>query len=72
MQNKKIYSIIKSLKNKYGDSIQKINEFLENAITEKEKLENFAQIFEDLIIEKSKLEKKIYLIYIVLLRVILC
>lgn len=56
-------SLIKSLKNKYGDSISKINEFLESAVAEKEKLENFAQIFEELTIEKLTKEKKIYKLY---------
>ena len=56
-------ALIKSLKNKYGDSISKINEFLENAITEKDKLENFSELFENLTLEKTKLEKVIYSIY---------
>ncbi len=56
-------ALIKSLKNKYGDSFTKINEFLENAIAEKEKIENYAQLFEDLNLEKTKLEKIIYNLY---------
>ncbi len=56
-------SLIKSLKGKYGDSIIKINEFLENAIAEKDKLENFSQLFEDLTAEKVKQERTIYSLY---------
>lgn len=56
-------ALIKSLKNKYGDSIVKINEFLDNALAEKNKLENFAELFEKLTIDKSKIEKSLYSIY---------
>lgn len=56
-------TLIKSLKNKYGDSVVKINVFLENAIAEKEKIENYAQLFEDLNLEKTKLENVIYNLY---------
>ncbi len=56
-------SLIKALKNKYGDSILKINEFLESAIAEKEKLENFAELFDDLTIKKIQLQKIIYSTY---------
>ncbi len=55
--------LIKSLKNKYGSSICEINEFLDNAINEKEKLENFAIRVEELEREKLSLCNEIYLLY---------
>ena len=55
--------LIKSLKNKYGSTINEINQFLENAITEKDKLENFAQKVEKLEQDKFVLSKEIYALY---------
>ncbi len=52
--------IIKSLKKKYGTSIQEIYEFLDNAKAEKEKLENFNELAEKLLINKDKAETIIY------------
>ena len=55
--------LIKSLKNKYGSSISEINQFLENAIAEKEKLENYSQKIEQLQSEKFNLSKVIFDLY---------
>ena len=54
---------IKSLKNKYGGSVEEVYKFLENAISEKEKLENFNQTAARLISDKSLFEKDIYKLY---------
>ncbi len=61
--------IIKALKNKYGGSITQINEFLNNAILEKEKLENFAE--QIIILEKEKIQvsNSIFALYIDLSKV---
>ena len=56
--------IIKSLKKKYGGSIPEIYQFFENAKEEKEKLENFNQLNEKLLIEKEKIESKLYTLYL--------
>ena len=55
--------VIKSLKNKYGGSISAVNEFLENAITEKEKLDNYSEKIQQLEQEKTKIEDKLYDLY---------
>ncbi len=56
-------SIIKKLKQKYGADYNEINNFLSSAIEEKEQLENFNEIAEKLLIDKSSLENDIYLLY---------
>ena len=55
--------LIKSLKRKYGDSIEKIKEFLDNALLEKEKLENFNQTNKKLIENDIKLKKELHSLY---------
>ena len=55
--------LIKALKNKYGDSIAEINNFMNNAILEKEKLENFAEQMLALEKEKTKVCNLIFTLY---------
>ncbi len=55
--------LIKALKNKYGASISEINQFLENAIIEKDKLENFAKQVSALEKEKTDVCIKIFALY---------
>jgi len=54
---------IKQLKKKYGSNFEEINAFYEKAKIEKEKLENFNELAQTLLIDKSNLEKKIYDLY---------
>lgn len=54
---------IKNLKRKYGNSFEEINLFLSNALEEKNKLENFNTLANDLLNKKSKFEKEIYKLY---------
>ncbi|MCQ2387458.1 MAG: DNA repair protein RecN [Clostridia bacterium] len=51
---------IKNLKKKYGNSFEEITDFLNNALKEKEKLDNFSQIASALLNEKNNLSKNIY------------
>lgn len=60
---------IKALKNKYGNSINEINEFLDKAITEKERLENYSQKIEDLEQNKSQICREIFDLYLKLSQV---
>lgn len=55
--------LIKALKSKYGNNIEKIYEFLSNAIIEKEKLENYNQTADKLVVEKSKCQQVLYSLY---------
>lgn len=55
--------IIKTIKNKYGGDIDQIYNFLEKAILERDKLENFNETAERLIKEKSIYEKELYKLY---------
>ena len=55
---------IKHIKKKYGNDYNEIQTFLENAIEEKEKLENFSVTANALLEKKSKLEKEIYSQYL--------
>ncbi|MBE5754316.1 MAG: DNA repair protein RecN [Clostridiales bacterium] len=57
---------IKSLKKKYGNDYNEIQTFLNNAILEKEKLENFNEIAEKLLIERKTLESILYKDYCIL------
>jgi len=52
--------IIKSLKNKYGNTYQDIEDFLRNAKTERERLENFNENAEKLLINKTQAENVLY------------
>ena len=52
--------IIKNLKKKYGNSISEIHLFLDKAIEEKEKLENFNETYQNLLSNKAKIEKVLY------------
>ena len=56
--------LIKSLKRKYGSDYQSIITFLNEAIAEKEKLENYDDLYNNLISEKSVLEKELYDYYL--------
>lgn len=56
--------LIKMLKNKYGSSICQINEFLSNAILEKEKLENFTEQIKILEKDKNVVCNVIYDLYV--------
>ena len=51
---------IKKIKKKYGGSFEEINVFLENAKSEKEKLENFNETAEKLLFESEKLKDVLY------------
>ncbi|MBE5742234.1 MAG: DNA repair protein RecN [Clostridiales bacterium] len=55
---------IKSLKKKYGSTVAEINEFLENAKCEYQKLINFDAEYEGLLNEKSKLLKELNALYL--------
>ena len=52
--------IIKNLKKKYGNSISEIHLFLDKAIEEKEKLNNFNETYQNLLSNKAKIEKVLY------------
>ena len=54
---------IKLIKKKYGTTYNEINEFLINAKNEIEKLENFNDVVEKLIIEKEKEQSILYNLY---------
>ena len=56
--------MIKNINKKYGGDFSSVNDFLVKAIKEKEKLENFNQIAEDLLKNKEKLEKVLFDKYI--------
>jgi DNA repair protein RecN (Recombination protein N) len=56
--------VIKNLKNKYGNSYEDIMNFLSSAKDEKELYENYAQNTQDLLKEKSTIEKELYALYI--------
>ena len=56
--------LIKALKSKYGSSICEIYQFLEKAVEEKEKLENYSQRIEELEKEKLSISKEIYSLYL--------
>lgn len=58
--------VIKNLKKKYGSNYIEIQEFLVNAVTELENLENFNEKAEQLLAEKNELKTKLYDGYIVL------
>lgn len=55
---------IKQLKKKYGNDYAEIQDFLSNAVSEKEKLENFNVTAEQLLKEKQKLEDELFSYYI--------
>ena len=57
---------IKNLKRKYGADYNQICEFLQDAKTERDKLENFNEIAQTLIRKKDELEKTLYNLYNVL------
>ena len=52
--------LIKSLRKKYGKDIDEIFSFLEKAIEEKDKLENFNSIAQDLLAKKQTSEKLLF------------
>ncbi len=53
-------AVIKNLKKKYGDNYNEILLFLDNAKKEKDKLENFSTIYQDLIIKEAKYKDILY------------
>lgn len=55
--------LIKKLKKKYGGSVEEIYEFLKNAQTEKDDLENFEVRSASLLKKKNSLEDEIYVLY---------
>ena len=57
---------IKNLKKKYGQDFEQINNFLLNAREEKDKLENFNELAEKLLIQKDKVQNKLYANYLLL------
>ncbi len=54
---------IKSLKKKYGNGYKEINEFLENAVRERDNLINYNELNEKLSERKRDSEEKIYRLY---------
>ena len=56
--------IIKNIKKKYGANFEEIQEFLTNAIKERDALIKYDEIFSDYIIKKERCEKDIYKLYI--------
>lgn len=54
---------IKSLKKKYGENFEQIQEFLSKANIERERLINFNELAENLLKEKNKLENALYVNY---------
>jgi len=56
--------LIKKLKRKYGENFEKINAYLAKIEEEKDFLENSNELSEKYNIEKSKIEKNIYNLYI--------
>lgn len=52
--------VIKKIKKKYGDSYGEIYEFLQNAKTEKDKLERFNELGQELLVKKEKLQTLLY------------
>lgn len=56
-------NLLKNLKNKYGSSVEEIYHFLNNAIKEKNKLENYAQKVEELEKQKQEISLQLYKIY---------
>ncbi len=54
---------IKSLKKKYGNGYSEIQNFLKNAVEEKEKLENFNETAQKLLDDKKRLENVLYIDY---------
>lgn len=55
--------VIKNLKSKYGGSFEQINIFLDNAIEEKDKLENFSEKIAMLENQKEKSKKLLFDLY---------
>ncbi len=55
--------LIKNLKRKYGDSIETILDYLNNAVEEKELLENFNLANEKLLIENNNIKKDLFSLY---------
>lgn len=55
---------INNLKRKYGGTVEAVLEFLDNAILERKRLENFNELSKELLDEKNRLEKKIYVLYL--------
>jgi len=56
-------SLIKSLKKKYGGDYNAIQEYYDNAVIEREKLENFNETAQKLLLEKERTQSKLYKIY---------
>lgn len=59
-------SVIKQIEKKYGSTFNEIQEFLQNAKDEKEKLENFAELFDKEQKHKLELEQQLYENYLAL------
>ena len=58
--------LIKNIKRKYGSTFEEINNFLINAINEKEKLENRDVLYNELSAKKNLYEANIYNLYCIL------
>ncbi|MBQ8197630.1 MAG: DNA repair protein RecN [Clostridia bacterium] len=56
--------LIKRIKKKYGNDYAEIMSFLDDAIKEKDRLENFNVLADKLLIEKVELEKSLYNLYL--------
>ena len=55
--------LIKTIKKKYGDTIEEVNVFLSNAINERDMLENFNETYGALLQRKKDLESNLYNLY---------
>lgn len=55
--------LIKNLKRKYGNSIEEILKYLDEAILEKESLENFNETNKKLLAENNKIKEELYILY---------
>lgn len=56
--------LIKNLKRKYGNSFSQIDEFYKNACLEKEKLENYSVLADELLCAKKNQEQDLYNLYV--------
>lgn len=56
--------LIKNIKRKYGGTYKEIIDFLQNAKAEIERLENFNELAENLILQKFDVERELYGLYV--------
>ncbi len=61
--------LIKKIKKKYGDNFAEITAFLDNALKERDRLENFSTLFENLINKEKTLKVDLYSKYLSLRKI---